>query len=86
MLLLLSHFQVKAEAFQAYRSKELPVRKRDMDTLRDMHTKLVEQAAKKKRGAAVPAEMTFEPLEAEWVELQRESEEYENAMKTHLDK
>ena len=77
---------MKADAFKAYKSKELPVRQRDMDTLRDMHNKLVEQAAKKKRGAAVPAETTFEPLEAEWAELQRESEEYENAMKAHLDK
>ena len=54
--------------------------------LRDMFTKLMEQAAKKKRGAPVPVEMTFEPLEAEWVELQRENEECENAIKTHLDK
>ena len=78
--------QVKGEGFQTYKTKELPSHQRDMATLKDMYTKLVEQAAKKKRGAPVPPEMTFEPLEAEWAELQRESEECENAMRAHLDK
>ncbi|CAI8008649.1 Dystonin, partial [Geodia barretti] len=81
-----AEMKVNAEGFQTYKTKELPLHQRDMATLKDMYTRLVEQAAKKKRGAPVPAEMTFEPLEEEWAELQRENEECENAMKAHLDK
>ena len=73
--------------FHAYKTREVPVHKRDMATLKDTYTKLVEQAAKKKkRGAAVPPEMTFELLEVEWAELVRESDECEVAMEKHMER
>ena len=51
-----------------------------------MHTQLVDQAAKKKRGAPVPQEMTFELLETEWAGLGRENEECEVAMAKELER
>ena len=74
------------DGFHDYKTREVPVHKRDMATLKDTHTMLVEQAAKKKRGAAIPTDMTFELLEAEWAELERENGECEAAMEKHMEK
>ena len=69
--------------FQGYLTKELPVKQRDMATLKNTHQQLLEQAAKKK-GPAVPEELTFELLEAEWTGLERENKECQVAMEREL--
>ena len=78
--------QEKMAGFQAYLTKEIPVKKRDMSTLKDTHRQLQEQAAKKKKGPAVPEEMTFELLEAEWAGLERENKECRIAMERELER
>ena len=72
--------------FQGYLTKEVPVKKRDMATLKDTHQQLQEQAAKKKRGPTVPEELTFELLEAEWAGLERENNECQVAMERELER
>ena len=69
--------------FQGYLTKELPVKQRDMATLKNTHQQLLVQAAKKK-GPAVPEEFTFELLEAEWTGLERENKECQIAMEREL--
>ena len=72
--------QARVDGFHAYKSREVPVRKRDMSSLKDMFSQLQELAAKKKKGPIVPVEMTFELLEGAWEGLQRENEKCEVAM------
>ena len=72
--------QARVDGFHAYKSREVPVRKRDVSSLKDMFSQLQELAAKKKKGSIVPKEMTFELLEGEWEGLQRENEKCEVAM------
>ena len=80
------HFQAKMSGFQGYLTKELPVKQRDMATLKDTHRQLQEQAAKKKKGPAVPEELTFELLEAEWTGLEKENKECQVAMERELER
>ena len=74
------------EDFQTYKTKEIPVKKRDITLLKDMYRQLQEQAAKKKKGPAVPENMTFELLEGEWAGLERENKECETAMERELER
>lgn len=78
--------QVKVDDFQAYKTKEVPVKKRDVTLLKDMYRQLQEQAAKKKKGPGVPENMTFELLEAEWAGLERENKDCETAMERELER
>ena len=80
------YMQAKIDFFNTYKSKELPVKHRDLASLKTMHEQLVKQAAKKKRGAAVPEEMTFELLEVEWAVLEKENKECEVAMEKELER
>ena len=72
--------------FHAYVTKKLPVKKRDVSSLRDLSSQLREQAAKKKKAPAIPEEMTFELLEVEWARLERENKECEVAMERELER
>ena len=57
-----------------------------MVALKTMYGQLVEQATKKKKGAAVPEEMTFELLEVEWAGLEKENKDCQVAMEKELDR
>ena len=74
------------DEFHAYVTKQLPVKKRDVSSLRDLSSQLREQAAKKKKVPAIPEEMTFELLEVEWARLERENKECEVAMERELER
>lgn len=51
-----------------------------------MYGQLQELAAKKKKGPAVPMEMAFELLEAEWAGLERENKDCEVAMEREMER
>ena len=59
--------QAQMSSFKKWRGQEVPVKRRDMDTLADLHSKLQQESQKKKRKSprspTIPPELAYPPLE-----------------------
>ncbi len=79
------HTQALVASFQKWQSGEVPVKRRDMDTLSDLYTQL--NKPRKQRSPvspAVPTDLTFPPLELDWTYLTTESKLYNSALQEEL--
>ena len=81
--------QARIGSYHDYKTKQLPVKKRDMSALGSLYGQLQEQGKKRKGGSSVsmvPPELELATVEGEWKKMEREGEECEAAMEREMER